>query len=620
MKAVIVESPSKCKKIHSILHELYPTNNFRVIASCGHFRDILSINDHDFSINFQITPSKVSVVNNLRNVVRDAEEIILATDDDREGEAIAWHICETFHLDPLLTKRIKFHEITNQALSLAMEQPTLINKNIVEAQMTRMICDRWIGYKISPFLWNKINNPKLSAGRCQTPTLKMIEERETEISQTVPTPVYKVRGMFQNLEFSLRKELETHHECMQFLNDSKEFEHEIIHNKCRTTNRKPPQCFTTSTLQQTASTAYSWSPVQTMSFAQSLYEKGLITYHRTESKLIAKEFQEKIIEYIRTTYGDEYCGDMKDSSKSTTAHECIRPTKVTQSIDTISSEEARLYNLIWNQTIQSLMKEAKVNIRCIRISSPVKSNYYEKSLETIDFLGFKILENRKKAIKQNFTTGEKLVLQSLNMEQHMKDIKLHYTEGQIVKLLDEKKIGRPSTFSTFVHKILSRSYAEKGKFNFGTFKLEQIKYFPPNDPQITTLTKEHDETNKIILTNLGKEVCTLLYENFSQLFSYEYTATMEEALDKIALGELDRNSFLQELKKNLDTISIHKYRRTLIDPNFYQINIRKGKFGDYLFLQKTKEEKPKFISLSRFSHDYMKCDESLLFEFIKSNQ
>ena len=210
--------------------------------------------------------------------------------------------------------------------------------------------------------------------------------------------------------------------------------------------------------------------------------------------------------------------------------------------------------------------------------------------------------------------------ESLNMEQHMKDIKLHYTEGQIVKLLDEKKIGRPSTFSTFVHKILSRSYAEKGKFHFGTFKLEQIKYFPPNDPQITTLTKEHDETNKIILTNLGKEVCTLLYENFSELFSYEYTATMEEALDKIALGELDRNSFLQELKKNLDTISIHKYLRTLIDPNFYQINIRKGKFGDYLFLQKTKEEKPKFISLSRFSHDYMKCDESLLFEFIKSNQ
>lgn len=618
MRAIIVESPSKCKKIQSILQELYPIETFRVIATCGHFRDIKSIDDQSFSIHFEITPSKISTVQNLRKTIQDAEETIIATDDDREGESIGWHVCELFHLHLSHTKRIKFHEITSEALFHAMEHPDRINKNIVEAQMTRMICDRWIGYKISPFLWNKINNTKLSAGRCQTPTLKLIEERETEISKTIPNVLYKIRGVFQGLEFSLRKELETHQQCMTFLDQSKLFEHEIIHNKARTSTRKPPDCFTTSTLQQNTSTLYSWSPVHTMSLAQSLYEKGFITYHRTESKLIAKEFQEKILNHIRTTYGDEYCGNMKGPSKSTTAHECIRPTKITQSIENITTDENRLYKLIWTQTIQSMMKDAKIHIRCIRISCPIKKTYYEKSFETIDFLGFKILENKSKTTKQDFQSGEKMVLTTLTMEQHVKDIKSHYTEGQIVKLLDEKKIGRPSTFSTFVNKILSRSYAEKGKFHFGKFQLEQIKCTFPNEPEITTHTKEHEETNKIILTKLGKQVCELLYENFSELFNYEYTATMEETLDKIATGNLDRNPFLQELKKNLDTISISKYLRTLLDPDFYQINIRKGKFGNYLFLQKSKEEKPTFLSLSDFSHDYLKCDETLVFDFIKS--
>ena len=400
MKVLIVESPSKCKKILSILNKLYPNEDYDVIASCGHFRDIDKI-DENYKIHFKVSPSKYKNVSNIDSKIKN-NDVIIATDDDREGEAIGWHICDYFNLNIQTTPRILFHEITSDAIQKAIEEPKNINMNIVKAQMARMICDRWIGYKISPFLWRNVGN-KLSAGRCQTPTLNLVYEREQDIKNNVPKIVFKTQTFFNEpvSDFvNFKKDFVDEKSVREFIEKSKTFEHKITSFTNKEGNRRPPVPFCTSTLQQFCSNMFNWSPDKTMKIAQSLYEKGKITYHRTESTAIAEEFKKKIIEYVKTEWGEEYISKTNKKSKKENdkqlAHECIRPTNIIIEDNELENDEKKLLKNIWKYAIQSCMSDCILKIYSLKINSPINKIFYEKNIEKISFLGFKILDSEKK--------------------------------------------------------------------------------------------------------------------------------------------------------------------------------------------------------------------------------
>ena len=629
MNIVIVESPSKCQKIQSILTSEFG-NDYKVIACCGHFRDIKTITP-DFQIHFEITPSKFRQYDNMKKNIQDANEIILASDDDREGEAIAWHICDTFNLNIESTKRILFHEITKDAIVNGMNNPTIINMDLVNAQMTRMICDRWIGYKISPFLWKNIGNNKLSAGRCQTPTLNLVYLREKEVINYQPEFAFKTNTFFLepfHENFSLKKELTTLEECKDFLEKTKNFSHKITNSKEKESSRNPSEPFSTSSLQQYCSSTFSWSPVNTMKLAQSLYEKGFITYHRTESKSIAKEFKEKIKKWVIEKYGSEYSFSRVEKQKKDMAHECIRPTNIENDEKELNEMEKKLYKAIWHRTIESEMSSSKLNIFTIYISSPIENVFYEKSFDEVLFLGYKILNPQKEDTKERkykeCKIGEEVEWKNIKIEQSLKETKQHYTEGQIIKLLDEKKIGRPSTFSSFVDKIQTRNYVKKGNYTSKGVELYQLEMTEKTGKIKEKKTeKKTTEKSKIILEELGEKVCEYLYQNFDRFFNFDYTAKMEADMDEIAEGKLDKTIFLSQLQKDLnfsfDNVSKPIIRTISFDnlPEIEEIHIYRGKnnLSDYVYIKKKDVKKPSFISLRNFSLDYKKCSDQDILEF-----
>jgi DNA topoisomerase-1 len=629
MNVVIVESPSKCKKIQTILNSEFG-NDYKVIACCGHFRDIKKITS-DYKIEFEIAQSKIRQYEMMRKNIEEANEIILASDDDREGEAIAWHICDTFNLNVERTKRILFHEITKEAIINGMRNLTYINMNLVNAQMTRMICDRWIGYKISPFLWRNIGNNKLSAGRCQTPTLNLVYLREREIKDYKPKFLFKINTFFYgsfNDNFLLRKEMTELEECKEFLEKTRTFIHKVINIKEKESFRNSTEPFCTSSLQQHCSSIFSWSPVSTMKLAQSLYEKGFITYHRTESKSIAKEFKEKIKKWVIEKYGEEYSKMREDKKIKDMAHECIRPTDIENKDKELNDMERKLYKVIWTRTIESEMSSCKLNIFSISISSPLKNIYYERSYEEVLFLGYKILsekrENTNDKVYRRCKEGEEIDWKSSRVEQSLKEMKQHYTEGQIIKLLDDKNIGRPSTFSSFIDKIQSRDYVRKGNYTSKGVELYQLELIKDKDMiKESKREKKITERSKIILEDLGEKVCEYLYNNFDKFFNFEYTAKMEDDLDKIAIGKLNKNDFLSRLDKELsftfDNTSKPIIRTISFDnlPEIEEIHIYRGKnnLSDYVYIKKRHVKRPSFISLKNFSLDYKLCNDSDILEF-----
>ena len=625
---LIVESPSKCKKIKSLLSQIYPNDSFEVLACCGHFRHIEFIRDN-FEIGFQLDTLKQSTVSRLRPYLA-THEIILATDDDREGEAIAWHLCDYFGLPVDTTKRILFHEITLEAMKRAIEQPTKINMRIVEAQLSRMICDRWIGYTFSPVLWEAVGNKKLSAGRCQTPTLKLTVDRENEISTTTPHVVFRTVGTFGNDEFHLKKDLLSHSKCLTFIEESRTFNHEVLSVVHKISKRKPPEPFCTSTLQQWASSQWQWNTRATMSVAQSLYEKGCITYHRTESKSIAEEFKEKMVKYLTDKYGESFVKHkvVRKKDGKTLAHECIRPTTVLIQEQTLTNEEQKLYDAIYIRTMQSVMTEAVINVLTVRISCPIPKQYYEKNVETVQFEGYRIMEQGKSTTKKEISYEPNTIVEirKIKHDQIIKNTVHHYSEGQIVKLLDEKKIGRPSTFSSFVEKVLFRKYVYRGTFQGKSHELLSLSCVFPNAVEETKTTKQTIEKNKIIVTPLGQQVCNVLYRDYDCFFNFDYTAKMEASLDQIADGTLSKQVFLQNLQNELAI----KKRSPVptaqrMNPNvlrmipynhFHHVSIRKGHSNDYIFVQKEEKEKPMFLSLRSFSESYLSCKEELVQEYI----
>ena len=608
---LIVESPAKCHKIEGYLGK----DKYMCLASFGHIREIAdglkSIDvDHEFAIKFAIMSSKQAQVAKLRAAIADATEVILATDDDREGEAIAWHLCQVFHLSVATTKRIIFHEITEPALKAAVAAPRTIDMSLVLAQQARQVLDLVVGYKISPVLWTYVAHTNLSAGRCQTPALRLIYDNYKEIEASTATMVYSVSGIFTklNLTFNLSREIESSpdssgEECLEvFIRGTAaapDAGFRATVGASKKASKAPPRPYSTSTLQQAASNDLHLSPKDTMFVAQKLYEQGYITYMRTDSKVYSADFVKKACDYIQKRFGgegnamDELIGNLSSVTSGTSsskddaaaaAHEAIRPTDISRTLlpQSCHPREHRLYSIIHRNTLESLMAPAICQTITMAISSPVgvivngkdTECEYRYTAEQIIKPGWKLVAGGYDKEAKEYTyfasiassSGKSDTVLSAPFKRIMtkcslRNTKSHYTESGLVQLLEKMGIGRPSTFSSLIDKIQERGYVKlqdiRGK------SLECREFVLTEDKKIESKTEVREiggESRKLVIQPLGIIVIEFLLEHFAPLFEYEFTKNMENQLDEIAGGGMvwhelcykcwfDVAAQLQELKE-----------------------------------------------------------------------
>jgi DNA topoisomerase-1 len=597
---VIVESPAKCKKI-----EQYLGPGYKCLASFGHLRELPSLKNIDIENNFNPTYTiidnaiKKKQVELLRKEIKNADEVILATDDDREGEAIAWHLCELFKLNVERTKRITFNEITETAIQNAIKNPKLINMNLVHAQQARQVLDILVGFKISPILWKCVTKRKdnaLSAGRCQTPALRLIYDNEQDIKGAEERKMYNVTGYFtnSNLLFDLNKQYESEDDITDFLDGSADFSHIYTCSQPTKVFKSPPEPFTTSRLQQVASNELHYSPKETMRLCQILYEAGHITYMRTDSKTYSGEFLETVKTYITRTYaqGEKYISEnidtmmtgstkedissenkkkktkkekekekpLKDSLRQE-AHEAIRPTNISlyELPEAIGSKERRLYKLIWTNTLESCMSNASFHSVTASISAFQNTKFTFVS-ELIDFPGWKIVtkkystENKEYHYLQTIKHNSPIPYKKICAKVTIKGTKQHYTEARLVQLLEEKGIGRPSTFSSLVDKIQERGYVKKEDIKGNEivckdFELENDEIF-----EIESKREFGNEKGKLVIQPLGIIVMEFIDKHFNKLFEYDYTCLMEETLDKISKGHTIWSNLCATCNEQIDTL------------------------------------------------------------------
>jgi DNA topoisomerase-1 len=584
---VIVESPAKCNKI-----EEYLGHGYKCIASFGHFRELSSLEDIDittFQVKYQCMSSKKLQINNIRNAIKEASEVIIATDDDREGESIGWHLCDYFNLNINTVKRIIFHEITEKAIKEAIENPRKINMNVVYAQQARQILDLMVGFEISPILWKyiKTNKKPLSAGRCQTPALQLIMDNQIEINNNPGIEVYKINGLFEinhwNISFDLNKEIEKKEEVILFLKECMSFPFQLT---CSSPVKKyisSPSPFTTSSLQQTCSNEMSISPKETMKICQTLYEKGYITYMRTESKNYSNEFIQKAHKYILEKWADNYINYEKTGNTTNTsstiiensqAHEAIRPTNIFLSCleenNEITTKEKRIYQIIWQNTIESLMVSSSQYV--IKAKINVNDTYsFIHTSEQIFFPGWKIVKKKDngKKEKENKEYNYFLNIASsknencfveytkINAIVDIQQTKSFYTEAKLVHLLEEKGIGRPSTFASLVDKIQERDYVKKkdikGKIvECLNYEIEKKEDKINNNIKEIVCNKEFGkEKGKLVIQPIGKLVVEFLKDHFHELFNYNFTSNMENELDDIANGNKDKIEICQNINNKI---------------------------------------------------------------------
>jgi DNA topoisomerase-1 len=595
---VIVESPAKCKKIESYLGPGY-----KVIASFGHLRNISGLEAIDIENNFQTKYSiiqedlKLKQIEKIRSEISKSSEVIIATDDDREGEAIGWHICDLFDLPIITTKRIIFHEITEHAIQSAISHPKLINMDLVQAQQSRQILDLLVGFTISPILWNcvsKTHDSSLSAGRCQTPALRLIYDNFLDIKSSPGKLVYNTVGYFTNLNllFDLSKQFSNNNEVNDFLGKCKSWDFLCSTTSPKKVIKKSPEPLTTSSLQQLASNDLHLSPKETMKYAQQLYEGGYITYMRTDSKKYSQEFIDNVKKFIRNLHGDQYISQNIDNlivgqkekeenvkkSKKTVAekkgiptpqeaHEAIRPVNINMrtplledsTID-LHPKTIRLYHLIWKRTLESCMPSAQYNSVSAKIPAPNETEFVYKTEQPI-FLGWQIIEPIKNdnndnnyqyitTLKQNISMKPKKIDSKFTMN----DLKSHYTEARLVQLLEEKGIGRPSTFASLVDKIQDRKYVEKQ--NITGKEIECSDYSLVENTISETISKREfgNEKNKLVIQPLGVIVIEFLISKFDSFFNYDYTKEMEDCLDLIASGKTKWNNLCNKCHKELTDV------------------------------------------------------------------
>jgi DNA topoisomerase-1 len=615
---VIVESPAKCKKI-----EQYLGPGYKVMASYGHLRELSSLNNIDIKNKFCPTftiidnEMKRNQIEKLKKEIKSAGDVILASDDDREGEAISWHICDMFKLNVEKTKRITFNEITESALQHAIKNPRTINMNIVYAQQTRQILDLLVGFKITAMLWKCITKKaehSLSAGRCQTPALKIIYDNQKEIDESKhggEKKVYNTVGYFtnSNIAFDLNKQFDTEDSMTDFLEGSIDFRHIYTCSQPIKVSKPPPCPFTTSRLQQTASNELHYSPKETMRLCQKLYEAGYITYMRTDSKTYSNDFIETAKEYILRNFptGDVYINEnihllaskeinveslVKKSGKKSVvtpqeAHEAIRPTSISLKelpLET-DSKEKRMYKLIWSNALESCMSSA-IYYSITATITAFNNNKFSCTSELVNFPGWQLVAQKPTAdnkiyhylqiIKQN----DIIPFKKINSKVAIKNIKHHYTEARLVQLLEEKGIGRPSTFSMLVEKIQERGYVKKEDVTGIQITCTDFELVDKEIYEIETNREFGNEKGKLVLQPLGNIVMDFLWKHFLDIFNYDYTKNMEDDLDKISKGEKQMcdlcNDCNTQLDKLIDNLKTETKLEVSIDENHTYII---GKYG-----------------------------------------
>lgn len=633
---VIVESPAKAKTI-----EKYLGKDYIVKSSYGHIRDLakkeLGINvEKGFEPEYIISEDKKKIVSELKKYVKDAKVIWLASDEDREGEAIAWHLKQTLNLDKKDTKRIVFNEITKQAILHAVENPRDIDINLVNAQQARRILDRIVGYEISPILWKKVK-PSLSAGRVQSVAVRLIVEREQEIKEFTPVSYYKVSGIFATtannskhiINANLNNKFDDEKTANDFLKVCSEsmFEIGAIETKPSKQSAQPP--FTTSTLQQEAARKLGFSVSQTMLVAQQLYEQGLITYMRTDSVNLSSFALEQAKNEIIANYGEKYLKIRNYTTKTKgaqEAHEAIRPTNLANKEIKGDSNQKRLYNLIWKRMIASQMSDAKIEKTTITINiSKDQSNKFVSQGEVILFDGFLKIYNvsvDEDDIEQNndgnssktlpkLTVGEKVLFEQIKANQSFTTQMPRYNEATLVKKMEDLGIGRPSTYAPTISTIQKRDYVEKQ--NSPSKQRDVVVLLLNDDNKVTkTIEKENygKEVNKLLPTDIGSIVNQFLITNFKDIVDYNFTADVEKQFDKIAQGKQDWHKmikdfytpFAKEVEFTEQNSEKQKGTRLLGVDNKTKKNVyaRIGRYGSMIQIGETSdEEKPKFAALKK---------------------
>ncbi len=620
---VIVESPAKAKTI-----EKYLGSDFHVLSSVGHIRGIAKKTKDGseaidvkagFKTTYEIDPDKKKTVAELKKAVKTAESVWLATDEDREGEAIAWHLCEVLGLDTKTTKRIVFHEITKNAIEEAVKNPRTVDMKLVEAQQARQILDRIVGFELSPVVWQKVPGGK-SAGRVQSPAVRLLVEREREIRAFEGSATYKVTVELTvkgaSMKAELPKKFDTEAKAHAFLESLIGANFTISDVVTSPGSRNPAPPFTTSTLQQEANSRLGFSAKATMGSAQKLYQEGKITYMRTDSVNLSGQALSQITDYVTTQYGKEYHQFRTFKTKSSgaqEAHEAIRPTDVATEKASGDAYNQKLYDLIRNRTLASQMAPAKLEKTTITIAISTSKEVLEAKGEVILFDGFlKVYGANKKedTILPPVATGDELKRETATAKQVFARPPARYSEGALVKKLEDLGIGRPSTYATIINTVQVRGYALKGESEGEPRDVVVLSLKKDAVEREVIQEKTGSDKGKLVPTPGGEVLTDFLSDHFDQVVDYDFTKEVEQEFDDIAEGKLVRNKMLQEfydpfhklIEKSgvIKRSDVAQAREIGNDPKSGKMIIaRFGRFGPMLQMGDTedKEDKPRFAPL-----------------------
>jgi DNA topoisomerase-1 len=620
---LIVESPAKAKTIEKILGEGY------VVKSCfGHIRDLPSNRIgvdmlNGFTPDYEIPKDKDALVKELRKIAKQSE-VWLATDEDREGEAISWHLCDVLGLDPNTTKRIVFNEITAPAIKAAVANPRKLNLNLVNAQQARRVLDRIVGFELSPVLWKKLGNRKLSAGRVQSVAVRVVVEREREINAFQSDFHFAIRGLFsasnKNFKADLVQKLTKESDVIDFLNACKNANYTVSNIQIKPTYKSPAAPFTTSTLQQEASRKLGFSVKKTMSVAQKLYEYGKITYMRTDSVSLSELARNTIAHYVKNTYGDKYSKPFQYITKNSSAqeaHEAIRPTYVDSTSIDGTRDEQRLYDLIWKRTVASQMSRAELEKTSVNIDISTHTNKYLAEGEVIKFDGF--LKIYTESDDEENDEEKEGLLPKMEVHQSLKNLHVEakqkysqppprYTEASLVKKLEEMGIGRPSTYAPTISTIQERGYIKKDEREGNKRALIKIVLKDTEIKKEEVFETTGSLKGKLLPADIGLLVNDYLVDNFEKVLDYHFTANIEKDFDMVAEGNKDWKELLggfytpfhKNVESSLNTVEKVTGERVLgTDPKSGKpVIARLGRYGPMIQIGSAEdEEKPRYAKL-----------------------
>lgn len=619
---VIVESPAKAKTIEKFLG-----SDYQVESSYGHIADLPSKEIgvdvlNGFKPKYEVSADKKALVTKLKGLAKNADMVWLASDEDREGEAISWHLAEELKLDKSKTKRIVFHEITKNAILKAIDNPREIDYNLVNAQQARRVLDRLVGYELSPVLWKKVKGG-LSAGRVQSVSVRLIVEREREIQEFKPVASYSVTAEFTNeagkvVKAKLPKNFATKKEAEEFLNKNIGSTYKVADLETKPTKKSPAAPFTTSTLQQEAARKLYFPVGITMQIAQRLYEAGLITYMRTDSLNLSKEASEAAQAEIIKSYGSQYSKPRTFTNKSKgvqEAHEAIRPTDMSRHTVNVERDQARLYDLIWKRTLASQMSDAELERTNVKIEANNHSEVFQATGEVIKFEGFlKVYlegndddDEEQEGMLPAMKVNEKLLNNTITATERYTRAASRYTEASLVKKLEELGIGRPSTYAPTISTIIARTYVEKGNLEGVERKYVQLTLQANKVDEKILKENTGSDKGKLVPTDIGTIVNDFLVKNFEAILDYNFTAKVEQDFDEIAEGNIDWAKMMQdfynkfhpnviEVEKNADRESGERILGKHPESG-KTVLVRLGKFGAMAQIGDADDEEKQFASL-----------------------